>query len=241
MKLFRGYRNTISNVSQIVLIAILFPFVAIIIALISGTGGGFGNASGLISSLIGSIPLCDLWVDILYQFSGGLTASDVASSTVLVIVKAFPEALISSICVYICVQIGKKVGARGLPIITTFAGIVVATIIISLTGLSNNLTTELLIDFGVIIIMIIGIKIMFRSAFSGLKIMTGKKVLLLIIDGLLAVITTAYISVLLLAASGAYATIGQVVGHVFLLTGIEIIAVLIVWGINEAVDPDEGL
>lgn len=241
MKLFRGFRNAISNVAQIVLVVILLPFIAIIIGLISGTGSGAGNMSGMISSLIGKIPLCDMWVDILHQYTGGLTASDVASSTMLVIVKAFPEALISAICVYFCVQIGKKIGARGLPIFTTFAGIVIATIITSLTGLGSNLTTEILIDFGVVIIMIIGMKIMFSGTFGGTRIMTGKKVLLLIIDGLLAVITTAYVSVLLLAASGVYANIGQAIGRIYLLTGIEIIAVLIVWGVNEAVDPDEVL
>lgn len=241
MKLFRGYRNTISNVVQIGLMVILFPFVAIIIGWIPGSSGGAGNLSGMISSLIGEIPLCDMWVDILHQYTGGLTASDVASSTILVIVKAFPEALISAICVYFCVQIGKKIGARGLPIFTTFAGIVIATIITSLTGLSNNLMLEIFIDLGVVILMIIGIKIMFRSVFGGMQIMTGKRVLLLIVDGFLAVITTAYVSVLLLAASGAYANIGQTIGRVYLLTGIEIIAALIVWGINEAVDPDEVL
>ena len=241
MRFFQGFHNTISNVAQIVLVVLLLPFIAVIIGLVSGSGSGAGNMSGMFFSLIGEIPLCDVWMDILYQKAGGLTPSDVANSTVLVIVKAFPEAVISAICVYVCVQAGKKIGARGVPILTTFAGIVIASIITSLTGQSNSLTAEILIDFGVIIIMLIGIRIMLRGAFGGARLLTGKKVLLLVIDGLLAVLTTAYVSVLLLAAAGVYGSIGETVGRVYLITGIEIIAVLIVWGINEAIDPGEAI
>lgn len=237
MKLFQGYRNTISNIAQILLVVILFPALSVFF----GVSFGNGSMSNMISSLIEKIPLCEMWVDILYQYTGGLTVSDVASSTVLVIVKAFPETLISAICVYICVQLGKKIGAVGLPILSTFVGIVIATIITSLTGLSNNIKTEILIDFGVVVVMIIGIKIMFTGVFGGGQMVKGKKVLLLIIDGLFAVITTAYISALLLAAYGAYANIGQALGRIYLLTAIDIVAALIVWSVNKAASLTEGV
>lgn len=247
MRLFRGFRNTISNVAQIILVVILLPFVAIVIRMISGVGAGGANMTGMLSSLIGNIPLCEVWMDVLYQYAGGLTAADVATSTVLVILKALPEALISAICVHTCVRIEKVLKTMsvpdqrkhyGLPIFSTFVGIVIATVITSLTGLTHSVTSEILMDFGAIIIMLIGFKILFRTVFRGRGIFEGKKILLFIIDGLFAVITTAYISGLLLAAKGAYASTGQAIGIIFVLTGIEIIAAVVVCWISKAVDPE---
>lgn len=240
MFFFRGYRNTISNIAQVILVVIALPLFAIIFGAVFGIGGGSVQFGSAMSSLIGKIPMCDVWVDILYQSSGGLTFSEVASSTVLVIIKAFPEALISAICVHTCVQIFKKI-ARGLPIFATFIGIIIATVITGLTGLSGNIATEILIDFGVIIIMFIGIKFMLKGAFGIPKIFTGKKILLIIIDGLLAVITTAYISGLLLGAYGAFASFKDLVVRISLLTAIEMVAVVITWAVNEAVEPGEDL
>lgn len=239
MRLFGRFRNTISNVAQIVLIVLMLPFVAVIIGWISGVGNGGSNMSGILNSLIGNIPLCELWMDILYQYNGGLTAADVASSTVLIIIKALPEALISALCVHVCSETSRKIEARGLPIFSTFIGIFIATIITSLSGLSNNIKMEVLIDLGAVIVMLIGIKIMFKSIFNGSNIFSGKKILLFIIDGLFAVITTAYISGLLMATAGSYTTVEQAVGRIVVLTGVEILSAVIVWAIGRAAKADD--
>ncbi|MCM1365431.1 MAG: hypothetical protein NC122_09765 [Faecalibacterium sp.] len=234
MGFFKGFRNTMSNVAQIVLIVILFPFVAIVLGSISGTS----SIAGVLISLIGKVPLCDVWVDVLYQYSGGLTAEDVVSSTVLVILKAFPEALIAAICVYICITISKKLKSRGLPIFATFVGIVASSVITSLTGLSGNVTAEIFTDFGVLIIMFIGLKIMFKSVFNSISIFSFKKIMLFIIDGLVAVITTAYISGLIMTAAGYYTSVSSAIGRLTVLAVIELVAALIAGFVGDAAEKD---
>lgn len=241
MIFFKGIRNTISNIAQIVLVVLLLPFVAILFGVISGTDAGAASTVGLINSLIGKIPLCEIWLDVLYQYSGGLSAEDILSSSVLVILKALPEALISAACVYLCIQISKKLMARGLPIFATFVGIVIASVITGLTGLSNNMTTEIIADFGVSIIILIGLKIMAKSLFKGLKVLSGKKILLFVIDGLFAVITTAYISGLIMAAAGIYSSVGQAIGRVVILTGIEIAVAIGVGIIGDLAEKDSSI
>lgn len=240
MGIFKGVRTTVSNIAQIILVVLLLPAIAIIIGAISG-GNGNSSIGGLLSSLVGKIPLCDIWVDILYQYKGGLVVEDVLSSTAMVIVKALPEALISAICVYAAVQISQKLKAIGLPIFPAFVGISVATIITSLTGLSGNMLMEIIIDFGVVIIMFIGLKIMFKSVLGGIKAFSAKKILLFFIDGLFGVVTTAYISGLILAAAGAYSTVNQALSRILMLTGIEIIAAVVVGVINYFADKDRSV
>lgn len=241
MSFFRGVRNTISNISQIAIVVVLLPFIAIILGVIAGPHNGVIGSAGVLSSLIGSIPLCEIWVDLIYQFSGGLSAEEVLSSTVIVILKAFPETIITAICVYICVTASKKLKAVGLPIFATFVGIVIATIITTLTGISGNTTTEILVDFGVIIVLIISLKIMFTRIFHGMKGISGKKILLFVIDGLFAVITTAYISGLLIAAQGGYKSVGEAIGKVYILTGIELLTAVGVGLIGDIAEKDESI
>lgn len=238
MKLFQGIRNTISNIAQILLVVLLFPCVAILLGVISSSDS---STMGVLVSLIGKIPLCEIWLDILYQYSGSLSAEAVLSSTLLVILKALPEALISAVCVYVSVQLSRKLKSRGIPIFATFIGIFIASIITTLTGLSGNVTTEIIADFGVLIIMIIGLKIIAKSVFSGIRILSIKKVLLFIVDGLFAVITTAYISGLIMAATGVYVSIAQAIGRVFILTGIEIVVAMGVGIIGDLAEKDSSI
>ena len=241
MSFFKGIRNTISNVAQIILIVILLPIIAVLLRITSGNQGGAIGTVGIIASLVGKIPLCDIWVDILNQFNGGLSAETVMTSSIAVILKAFPESIITAVCVYLCVTTSIKLKTTGLPIFATYVGIVIATLITSLTGISGNINAEILADFGVVIIMLIGLKIMFSSVFRGMKAITGKKILLFVIDGLFAVITTAYISGLLMTVQGSYATIGEAVGRVYILTGIELLAAVVVGIIGSLSEKDNSI
>lgn len=237
MSFFRGLKNTISNIAQVLLVVILLPGVSLIL----GAVGGKSSQTGFVNSLFGKIPLCDIWLDILYQHKGGLSAESVLSSAAVVILKAFPEAIISAICVYVCIQISKKLNARGLPIFATFVGIVIASVLTTLTGITGNVNTEIIADFGVLLVMVIGLRIMMKSVFRGMKVFSLKKVLLFIIDGLFAVITTAYISGLLIAASGYYSSAGEIIGQILILTGIEIFVAFGVGIIGDLADKDQDV
>ena len=241
MNFFKGIRNTVSNVAQIILIVILLPFIAILLRFISGNQGGAIGTAEIIASLIEKIPLCDIWVDILNQLNGGLSAEAAMTSSIAVILKAFPEAIITSVCVYLCVMVLKKLKATGLPIFATFVGIVIATLITSLTGISGNINAEILADFGVIIIMLIGLRIMFSSVFREMKASTVEKILLVVMYGLFAVITTAYISELLMATQASHSTIGETVGRVYFLTGIELLAAVVLGIIGNLSERDNSI
>lgn len=236
-KLFRNFGTVKRIIVQIIIVVLLLPFAAILFGVVFNSGGSANNA-GFLYSLIGKIPLCDIWVDMLYQYSGGLDVSDVASSAFMVVLKAFPETLISVICCYACERILNRGNSRGLPILAAFGGVTIATLITNLTGSSGNMLAEILMDFGVVIILIIGIKIMFNSVFNGARIMNIKKILVFIIDGLFAVITTGYISGLLMAVNGLFSSVGEIIGKISALTAIEIIAAGIVWLIGNAAEKD---
>ena len=238
---FNAFKLNIgSNLAQLGLVYLFFPICALLIGWISGAGTGNAVPAGFLSAWIGKIPLCELWIDMIYQYGGGLTASDVASSTVLIILKALPEAFLVSVCVHVCMQAADLIGVKGFHIFSSFIGVFIATVIISLIGKSNNMLAEILMEIGVIIVMLIGMKIMFKSVFHGAGILSGKRILFLVIDGLYAVITTAYVSGLLMAGCGMYSSVGQAIGRILVLAGVMTITAVIAWlmkGAEKMEDP----
>ena len=86
--------------------------------------------------------------------------------------------------------------------------------------------------------MLVGLKLMFNSVLGSTGVFVVKKVLMFIIDGLLAVITTGYIAGLLLAATGAYASTGEAMGRVIILTGAELVAVALAWIVGSSAEDE---
>ncbi len=215
------------SVAQIMIVIFILPVFALIIRLIFGAESGGNVLEGVIGSLIERIPLCDVWVDMLNKYGEGINASEAAYSTVFVIIKEVPETLIMAICVHISIELSKKAQWKGLPIIATFIGIIFATVIISLIGLTHNMMMEILADFCVVIIMIIGINIIFRSLSGTNRIFSVKTIMVFIIDGLLAAVTAGYISCLFLVARGMYGSGVNIVKNILIMSIIEISASVI--------------
>ena len=127
----KGYNNIISNIAQIILIVILLPFLAIICSAVFGKDAPATFVDFLVS-LIGQIPVCDIWVDILYQSSSGLTQSDFIEAIPIALLRSVPETLLLTVSVHASNQFFRSIlKQRGLPIFSTMLGIVLSTIITS--------------------------------------------------------------------------------------------------------------
>ena len=138
-----------------------------------------------------------------------------------------------SLCVFLCVQISNKIGAVGLPILATFIGVAAAAFLTTLTGLTGDAVIQILLNYGGVIILLVVVWFMFRGGAG----VTLKALLLLVIDGLFAVITTAYASGLAMAANGAYAS-DVAIEKICVLTVIEIVSAVIVWAVNALAGAD---
>ena len=223
--MMKGYNNIISNIAQIILIVILLPFLAILCSVVLGKDAPATFVDFLVS-LIGQIPVCDIWVDILYQSSSGLTQSDFIEAIPIALLRSVPETLLLTVSVHASNQFFRSIlKQRGLPIFSTMLGIVLSTIITSAARISESLIMEL----GVIVITSIGIMLALKAAFGirGHSIFGAKRVILIIMDALLAVIACAYVSVLILAAAGHYSSPGKAIGSIVIVTGCVILAAIL--------------
>lgn len=173
--------SLISNIAQILILVLILPIVFAII-----------DADTLMNFIQG-VPIFDTWTGILYNY-----ATIDTSSLVWIYTKSFFEALIMGICVHTAIGIGNVLQAKGLPILSTFIGIIAGSIIIKLLGVTQGFQIILYIA-----IMLIGILMMIKGVFTKLKIFDSKSFLMLIIESILAVIMCGYVVALTLFSEGA--------------------------------------
>ena len=173
--------SLISNIAQILILVLILPIVFAII-----------DADTLMNFIQG-VPIFDTWTGILYNY-----ATIDTSSLVWIYTKSFFEALIMGICVHTAIGIGNVLQAKGLPILSTFIGIIAGSIIIKLLGVTQGFQIILYIA-----IMLIGIFMMIKGVFTKLKIFDSKSFLMLIIESILAVIMCGYVVALTLFSEGA--------------------------------------
>ena len=171
----------ISNIAQILILVLILPIVFAII-----------DADTLMNFIQG-VPIFDTWTGILYNY-----ATIDTSSLVWIYTKSFFEALIMGICVHTAIGIGNVLQAKGLPILSTFIGIIAGSIIIKLLGVTQGFQIILYIA-----IMLIGILMMIKGVFTKLKVFDSKSFLMLIIESILAVIMCGYVVALTLFSEGA--------------------------------------
>ena len=230
-----GYFNIRSNIAQIVLIFILLPFLAIIFSV------AFKNPptafADFLMNLIGQIPVCDIWVDILYKSASGLTQAKFIDMIPEAMMRAVPETMLLTVCVHATNLFSLKIlRQHGLPIFSTMAGIILATFLASTAGLIENLIAEL----GVLVIMSIGIMLMFKAVLGsqGYSVFGIKRVIYIIIDGLLAVIACAYVGMLLIVFLGAYSSPGKALGSFFIISGLTMFAAILRYFASAGEDED---
>ncbi len=173
--------SLISNIAQILILVLILPIVFAII-----------DADTLMNFIQG-VPIFDTWTGMLYNY-----ATLDTNSLVWIYTKSFFEALIMGICVHTAIGIGNVLQAKGLPILSSFVGIIVGSIIIKLLGVTQGFQIILYIA-----IMLIGILMMVKGVFTRLKIFNVKSFLMLLIESVLAVIMCGYVVALILFSEGA--------------------------------------
>ena len=202
----------ISNIAQILILVLILPIVFAII-----------DADTLMNFIQG-VPIFDTWTGILYNY-----ATIDTSSLVWIYTKSFFEALIMGICVHTAIGIGNVLQAKGLPILSTFVGIIAGSIIIKLLGVTQGFQIILYIA-----IMLIGILMMVKGVFTRLKIFNGKSFLMLLIESVLVVIMCGYVVALILFSEGSIS-----IAKLLFVMWASIIALVITYCVGRLVKIDE--
>ena len=224
-------KDIISNVAQVILIVILLPFMAIICAAVMGNNAPTAFV-GFLLALIGKIPVCDIWFDILSNMSSGMTQSNYIDSMGFVILKGGLEALLLGVCVHATNQFFLKIlEQNGLPIFSTMLGVVLSSVLLTFSGVFQNVLMEL----GSILIMSIGIIIMFKAVFyvhekdkrDRETIFGFNKIFFLIIDGAMGIIISSYVAVIVVVMLGKYKSIRAAIGTLVLVTIILMVAAML--------------
>ena len=214
--------DIISNVAQVILIVILLPFMAIICAAVMGNNAPSAFVDFLLA-LVGKIPVCDIWVDVLANISSGMTQSNYIDLMGYVILKEGLEALLLGVCVHATNQFFSKIlEQHGLPIFSTMLGVALSSVLLTFSGVFKNVLMEL----GVILIMAIGIIIMFKAVFyvheKGKRdretIFGFSRIFILLIDGAMGIIISSYVAVVVVMMLGRYKSFSAGMGTLVLVS-----------------------
>lgn len=176
-----GNRNLMANIAQIAILVLILPIVFLVID------------ADMLMNFVQGIPIFDTWTGVLYN-----VATLDTSSLIWVYIKSFLEAIIMGICVHVANGIAKALQARGLPILSTFVGILVGSLLIKVLGITQGFQIIIYVA-----ILIVGILMMVKGFFTSLKVMSLKSFLVLLIESILAVIMCGYVVALLLFSEGA--------------------------------------
>ena len=192
-----------ASIAQVAILVLIFPIVAI-----------FLDGSTVIN-LIQGIPVFDTWVGVLYD-----RATFEAGNIILVYIKSFFEAITMGVFVHITKGVAKNVlHAKGLPIISTFIGIILGSCAVKYVGVVQGF--EIIFYF---VILIAGILMVVKGAFGSSNIMPFKTFLAIIVESITAVIMCGYISALALLSNGAISPTKVVV-----ITAITIAALIVTY------------
>lgn len=212
--MFRNFgKNLKSNIAQIAIFFLLFPFAMIICYVFSSAMAGSASL-GLLLSMFEDVPVCGVAFNLISQYVTFGAEVKLAEISVLLFLKAFPETIMVSVLVHLFVQLFQRdhssAGGLGsepivtpLPVLPTFLGLLTSTILVGLLNLFGNAIITLIAELFLIAIIIFGIKLMFKSRFNS-NIFGLKKILTLIIDGLYAVIFSTYVAAMVVVGSGTF-------------------------------------
>lgn len=207
-----GKGNLFANLAQICILILVLPIIFAII-----------DADMLINFIQG-IPIFDTWVGLLNSYANPSTAD-----IVWIYTKSFFEAMILGICVHTTKGIGNLLQMKGLPILSTFLGLFVGSLLIKLLGVTQGFQMILYVA-----IMLVGILLMVKGVFTKLKIMSMESFLLLIIDSIVAVIMCGYVVALTLLSEGKIS-----VAKLIFITLICVVALVISYAIDRTKKKEE--
>lgn len=237
MNFFTKYRTgIISSIVQLLLIVILFPLILQILAVIIPLSEAEGE--DFVFSLLDSIPLFDTWVSLLKDYFTAipinengiplevLLYSDEYINSAFSITKVFFDAFLLALCVQGANRVQDMTGMTGPHIVSTFTGVFVAIIIkILISLIDENLLGQLIYYIGLLVIILIGIFIMIKSVFRR-NVIGVINVSSAIISAISAIITTCYMTIIIMAVNGYAGDIKTRISLCFTVTVIELINVI---------------
>lgn len=235
MKLFKRTSWLIGTIAQLLILIIVVPILLQIISLVVNLGGSGGKADSFVVDLINSIPCFSTWIQLLHGFLqltpvngtsralDSIIANSVVISSTFLLFKTFFQALLSAICSKVFISIHRVVSFFGAPILATFFGVLVATLVNSIFEKNTSLLSIVLWYGGIIVIMIIGFMFLTKSLFATLNMKKSTFVFDLIIDGLSTLITSLYLTVIILAVNGYFGSLSKTIGYCLLMSIVEIV------------------
>jgi len=155
-----------------------------------------------------------------------MTQQQLVEAVPVVMLRSIPETLLLGVCVHASNQIFRLVqGRHGLPIFSTFLGVIVSSGLTYLTGL----TSDILYEIGADIVLIIGIVVLVRVIFGihGRSVFGISRIFVIFIDALLGIIVCAHICFLLMVSLGYYGSPQKALGSFLILTGIVLLAAVL--------------
>ncbi len=239
MRFFRGLKNIIMNLSQIIIVGFLFPVFSIVCYAFSADNPGSALWSSIFS-MLSEIPLFKLVCGLMAQYIDGFSASNITELTLTVLLKAFPETVLVAICVHFFVKVFsrewdaqnallmrlRKTEKRQLwvlPILPTFLGIFASMVIVNLIELFKNQAVVIISEIAVIIIMLIGIRMLLGGKFFS-KAFSLIQLLKFVADGVYAIIISCYVSTLFLVSAGFSTDFSKAVGLVVKMVAVTAVA-----------------
>ena len=234
-------RTMMTNLAQCLLLFLIFPIFILICEALAPSSG----VSSLIAFL-GQMPLCETLADILSQYASGISSTDVAEISVWVMLKEFPAAIIVGISVDFFINVFDMSWAplrredktfKPLPILPGFLGVFAAAIVISLIGLTGNGFAVFAIELCVIGLMLFGIRLMVSSV--GLtNFVSLKGILIWIIEGLYAVIVSAYVAMAVVIMRGDIPSFWESIKTLIVMAIVTLIASAVVFLVRLGKDTD---
>lgn len=236
----------VGTIAQLLLIIIIVPVVMKILSFFVNFDSISEQTNSFVVNLIGSIPCFSTWLTIIVKFFDQfpINNSDIfekllTDSNIVSIAKTFFQAILTAVIAKIFKAIHNIISSNGAPIISTFLAVLSATVINYFLSKSSTLKGLILFYGGVIAIMILGIIFMFRSAFSTLKMRQSVFLLDLIVNGLSAVITSCYLTVMIFAVNGCFGSMSETIYFCFIITVVELINLILCALLSLAYDKDK--
>lgn len=217
----RFTRAVISNIAQVVLLVIVAPFLAVIVRLIAPQ-----SASDLAFQLADYIPFFEMWVSLLKDlFQVNISSLNPVFNILADLCKAIIIALVVKFACFVHIT----AELRGLPILATVLGTVVAMLLTSVIAASFGGIVTMVMYLGVIVIMLIGMKIALSSVFSSLHTSMSSAIYGAVFSGICAVCSTGYVTIMALILSGRITNPGLAVAGILLATALEILVALLMY------------
>ena len=229
--------------AQIGIVFLLLPLLLSIAAAISQKGGDqFANGVGAdtLSQFLGEldkIPMLNIFVDVLSK-AESFTVDQTLNISLTVMLQALPEALISGVAVYVSGLIAKKIGITGLNILPAFIGIFLSTLLLKVFTLIKSGLISLVVEIFVVVIILSAFGITSRRLLPG-GFSVAKRILMLVIDALLAVLVTAYAAAMSMMGRGLFPSKQRMISTLVVTAGAVVIGAVLDFVVSKAVGADE--